>query len=117
MDWISENRTPVGILVVIAIVAVFATRGCGGYARVNNKTYTFANALLQTAMRRDDPRTGRTRADSVAEVERQMKTAKEAGELSAKEVNILRSIIKLTKAEKWDEAKVELRSLLDSQIE
>lgn len=116
MAWISENRVAVVLLVVIAVVAIFATRGCNDYAEVNGKTYAFAQALLQTAMRRDDPRTGRTRADGVAEVERQMMTAQEAGEISDSEIAILNEMIKLTKAEKWAEAKIELRSLLDSQV-
>ena len=117
MAWISENRTPVAVLIAIAIVALFAMRGCGGYSEVNQKTYDLAQSLLQTALRRDDPRTTRTRADSVAVVETKMAAALEAGEISADEVAILTDIINLTKADKWDEAKRELRSLLESQID
>lgn len=113
--WISEHRAAVALLVIVAI-AMFAMRGCSGYAEVNQRTYDFAQSLLQTALRRDDPRTGRTRAEGVAAVKSQMTAALAADQISSDEAALLSDIIQLTEAGRWNDARTELRSLLESQV-
>ena len=82
--------------------------GCGGYGEVSPTAYEYAKALYSLA--------NRQAADRLDEVELQIDTALEAGEITDYEAGWLRDILEDARNEDWNAAQKAARRIMDDQV-
>jgi hypothetical protein len=102
-----RSRTRDAVAWLAAALVMTTTTGCGGYGPVSKSAYDYATALYSAT-------NGKVIA-KVDEIDRRVHAARDAGELTPDEAEMLAAIIADARGGEWQTASAACRAMMEAQ--